>query len=278
MPINDVFKESAHEVSDRILRDREARVKSILVVEGSGDKTTLMPLLPGVSIFPAHTRKSVIEVGRDLLVYNQTQFACLIDQDFDENIVANNHVLGNRLITYEGRDLECMLIDLGALDKLINAYGDRSKIDSLGGAYRVRNDLLTAVNPISRLRKANAIHQWGLPFNKIHDLPNRFRIGDKPPVLKPGYCEHLLELWDAEPPAKPPLLDQMHAVMENEELLKPRGKDVLAVTSLALRKWIGNQGSRAPDEETLMKLLQSYGELVFRETSWLQHIKTTVDT
>jgi len=249
---------------------RKARPKTpILLVEGRADKILLEDLLSKeVYIVDAGTRKLVVQYCQALLNWNLDRFMCVFDHDFEEPEELQLGHLEQRCFPYEGRDLEMMLVSLGALEKVITRYGSPDKVQKLGGARTLANLIVESVRPVARLRQANADNHWGLPFDSV-PLLKRLEFTDGRIQLKEGYADALLSHTDSGV-RRDQLEQALREPLDSE--LGPNGKDVAAAAGFILHK-LGSLDAASATTELITKNLHSCGAMPLKLSPWFKELE-----
>ena len=142
---------------------------AFLLVEGSSDRTFYERfvdkkacVLISVSGKPS-SKLRVIEVLSILEEENFQGILAIVDADFD-HLKASSHSLSNLILT-DTHDLETMLLQSSALEKVIAEFGSEEKITNFG--RDVRTALLEAGMPIGYLLWISQLDDLNLTFNGI---------------------------------------------------------------------------------------------------------------
>lgn len=257
-------------LADRIRQHRQAVRGPVLVVEGVSDRTTLQPVLPGVSIFPAGNRRVALDESHLLHQRGTTRWACIVDLDFDDEVASYD--LGGHLHPYVGADLEAMLVMLGVLHDLIEHLGSEDKIAREGGIDAVVNQACKTIFGIACLRKENAANGWGLPFDtvpiegKIDLRTLQFNVRGYCTALRPRTAivdlQTLIEI----------------ATQEQGDEFHFSGKDVVAAVSVALRRRVGSLKKEQVNVEVLEASLRAASAWRLSTADWLSQLKTILQS
>ncbi len=248
--------------ADRTRLHLQGSADRVLMVEGVADATVLREVLPHYAIVIAGKREKVLRAAEELLDAGQKRFVAVIDRDFEP--VPEGGDWNEVLFPYEGRDLECMLVELGGLARLIRFKGVDAKVTKAGGPDEVVKRCKLAIEPVTRLRSHARVHEWALAFDRV---PIEGKVQAETLALKHlPYCMALVAASDTD-----------LAVRDVEQVASdasvdpgpPRGKDVVAVAAVALRKIAGDLPKAACDPGVLCADLHGYSLLLLRESAWL---------
>ncbi|NDO90653.1 hypothetical protein [Cellulosimicrobium composti] len=254
----------------------------VVVVEGPDDALVLKPHLEGAQFFPAAGKPNAIETARDLIESGISDFTCITDPDFDDPLDFAD--LASVHHPYEGADLEAMLIGLGVLALVLEHTGSRPKIQAAGGPDAVVRLLIRLAAPVSRLRAASRRQAWGIAFDEV-EIEKYVDSKGEMRLKVPEYCLALrrrtldvLRNSDGNVSAVP-----SDAVMISScdsdcdaDALRFRGKDVLALASVATRRQFGNLSKAASDKDLLCNQLHSSSGLLLSRSNWLAVLKRRV--
>lgn len=254
--------------ADRIRLHLQSSRARVLIVEGVTDAEVLGDILAGRSVFPVGSRGIVLQTAAELMTLGTMAFIAVIDLDFTPppSGVDWDFVLH----PYEERDLESMLIRLGALHRLLRYKGSSSKIALYGGIDALVGQLLEVVRPITRLRFENARRSLGLCFDAVR-LEDK--IDAKTLELRlDSYCAALAAA--SEVPAAP-----LKAIAAEEvtDVGAPRGKDVIAAASVALRRVGGSLPKAACEPEILGADLLAASSLLLRDSQWFSTLRKRLE-
>jgi 5S rRNA maturation endonuclease (ribonuclease M5) len=267
----------------RLHRQRDQR--PFLIVEGPSDVRILQRAFADQDIvyFPANTRSLALEAAEKLEEWRQLNFACVVDRDFDVEVEEAEKRL-HSVHPYENADMEAMLAVSKAGIDLLLEIGSSDKIDKLGGVQEVIIRLMEILEPVTRLRRANAENQWGLAFDKV-DLSGK--IDKKSMVLKlRPYCTALHEKSEASPGVAALVQYADGTQPLSQEPVCPRGsrpyfrgRDFLVVLGAALCGYCGTKRAQSVTQENLEGSLRLAGAQEIRISDWgrdlLQRIGVT---
>lgn len=255
-------------LADRVRQHRQAVDCPVLVVEGPDDRTTLGKIFPGVAIFPAAGRKNALEESQRLLEWSFQRWACVVDRDFDGVVASYN--LGSHLHSYQGADLEGMLILLGVLHDLLEHFGSSAKIAHEGGIDHLVKALRDEVAGVANLRTRNAAESWGLPFDRV---PLESKIDRRSMQLNiHGYCA---ALKGRDVPVKlSTLIEAANGRLDDPDHFS--GKDVVAATAVALRSRCGSLPKAQADREILLTALRASSAWRLNSSDWVGKLQSVL--
>lgn len=249
-------------VEDRIRQHRQAIHDAVLIVEGPSDYYLLKEFFAAENIFPAQGKKNVIDAVSVLNSWGITGIRGLVDRDFEDPPKINS------IITYDFRDLEGAIVNLGGLKTIVEAFGSASKIENAGGINSVVDTILTAVKPLTFLRAINHREQHHLKFDAV-DIQGK--IDRTSLELKTtSYATALNAVSDSNLGS-----DKIEWYLNNSQELDdlgPRGRDVLSWTGVALRKRVGTLSQAESRVQNLENALKISSIHIFRKSLCLQKI------
>lgn len=255
-------------VEDRIRQHRQVSSGPILVVEGPDDLLLLRDHIPQESIFPADGKRNVLRAMDSLAEWNLVGARAIVDADFDEPEGGRDD---QRILLYEGRDLEGMLIGFGVLIHLLEHQGSASKLDGLGGPQNFSAQLVQEAHAIAEIRAANERESWALRFDGVDITTKTDRRTLRLDLSR--YVAALIQASDSE--VKAPAV--LQAVVGDElDGRGPRGRDVLAFAGLALRAKAGSLPAAATGVEMLSGQLRSSAGLAIRSSEWLSAVRASI--
>ncbi|MBQ0985206.1 hypothetical protein KBZ10_11880 [Streptomyces sp. F63] len=272
-------------LEDRIRLHRQRDKRPVIIVEGPSDARILQRAFQekDIAYFPASTRSLALEAAEKLEAWAQENFACVVDRDFDDAVEHAEQRL-RTVHPYENADMEAMLaLSRAGLDLLLEV-GSCDKIEKLGGAQKVSSQLMGILEPVTRLRRANAENSWGLAFDAV-DLSSK--IDKKTMTLKVrSFCNALLdnsrntpELSTCGWPELPSLSTLMdHAEGRQHVTREPvcprgskpyfRGRDFLLVLGVALCGYCGTKRAQSVTQDILEGALRLAGAHELGLSQW----------
>jgi hypothetical protein len=254
-------------VEDRIRQHRQVEKSApIILVEGTGDKNVLEPLLPDVQLFSTDGRTNALHAATKLQEWGVRNYVAVVDRDFDGD--SEFEALGNIVYPYLGRDLEGMLITLGALHLILRHQSSASKVEAAGGLNKVVTQILDATKPVTALRRASRLNNWGLTFDavKLHTKVDSSSLE----INVHGYCAAVLSQSTTD--ANLGMLKEAATIDPNgddDDVASPRGRDALVVAGVALRRLLANLPAAACEEAILTAQLHSSSGLLLSQSDWL---------
>ncbi|MFB9665157.1 hypothetical protein HP467_12795 [Curtobacterium albidum] len=229
----------------------------MIIVEGPDDELTLRAHFSTSAFFPAGGRVNVIRAATTLSRWNVDNFAAIVDNDYLEKPPPP-------VKSYDGRDLEAMLVRIGVLAIVIEHQGSRLKLEKFGGAHAFVARLIDEARFLSALRAVNARDNLGLPFDSVDVFK---KVNQKSLVFpKRELCQALLAKSSSDLSADE-LLEAALAV--EDDGIGPSGKDVTGLAGVALRSAVGNIPHTAADVKILLPALRSSAGLLLSASPWL---------
>ncbi|GIJ75977.1 hypothetical protein SAMN05443287_106212 [Micromonospora phaseoli] len=266
-------------VADRIRQHRQADSRPVIVVEGPADSRFLRAGFDDeYVIFPTGTRSSAINVTEQLSAWRIPDAACVVDRDFDDE-VRSRELSGFPVFAYENADLEAMASKTDAFDLMIYELGSEQKVRDNGGPEAISRLIHMVVEPIARLRAANAAKRWGLAFDKVN-------VADKVSLKTlefnlDSYCA-ALRGESISPPSMAELISVANGSVPLPYVpLCPRrsspyyrGRDFLAVAGVALRRRAGSCQKAATDAEHLGGVIRAIACKNVKNSPWGKDLRT----
>lgn len=260
-------------VADRIRLHRQIDKSPVVIVEGPSDVLLLNRAFPRKwTYFPAGTRLVALQAVRDLNGWGTKEFIGVVDRDFDDD-VRECEEQGLPILPYENADIEAMLANSKTYSVLLDELGSSEKISKGGGVKAILQAAQKAVKPIAWLRRANFENQWGLAFDKV-DVASKIDPKTLQLKLQP-YCA-ALSATVSHDPSQNLLLD--YATGKKTPSHTPscprgsepyyRGRDLLAVTGVALRALAGSCPRNITDAEHLAKVLRLTATAFIYHSKW----------
>lgn len=255
-------------IEDRLRQHRQVDSRALVIVEGPGDDLVLRQHLPDVAIFSADGKRNVLRAMEAMGSWNIRGVRGVIDADFDE---ADNDQADDRVIFYEKRDLEGMLISLGVLSSLLEHQGSTVKLTDLGGAKALSEQLVETAMIVARIRAANYRHKWGINFDQV-DISSKADRRSLNLDLR-RYVSALIQTCAASVSSA-----EVEAVATagNLDGRGPRGRDVLALAGLALRHKAGSLPAAATKVELLERQLRSSAAFALDRSEWMAALRVTI--
>jgi Protein of unknown function (DUF4435) len=247
-----------------------------LLVEGSSDKffyecfvDKLSCQISVISGKPS-SKERVIAVLGILEKSNFLGVLGIVDADFDR-LDSLSHNSPNLLLT-DTHDLETMLINSPALDKVVRAFGSEEKIAKFG--TNVRTVLVEAGISIGYLRWISQCDRLDLTFNGI-----KYSKFIKEQSLQIDELELIKEVKNKSQMLSLDNKDILQRIAEqksnNHDCWQVCcGHDLVEILSLGLRKAIGTMKSSEIEPDSLERSLRlAYEEVYFRQTQLYSNIR-----
>ncbi|MDF2507560.1 MAG: hypothetical protein K0Q52_1419 [Microbacterium sp.] len=252
-------------VEDRIRQHLQAEKRPVLLVEGPDDLMALRQHVPESVIFPADGKVNVLRAMSTLSDWEIVGVRAVADADFDDNDDNPS------LILYDFRDLEGMLIALGALNVLLENVGSAGKLESAGGSVPVVASLVEEAIPLARLRQASRRQAWGLQFDAV-DLQSKTDTRSVIVDLD-RYAAAVVQASDTTASIR-----EARQAMDTEVLdaRGPRGRDVVAIAGQALRAKLGTLHHAACKEDVLSPQLRLAAIMLVAESNWLARLRQAI--
>ncbi|WP_207128100.1 DUF4435 domain-containing protein [Actinocatenispora comari] len=272
------------EAATRIRLHHQADPRPVLVVEGPSDSRFLEEvLLDQCAVFPVGGRPNVLNVVREVEALNVASLRLfgILDRDFDHKI-ATAESEGLPIFPYENADLEAMAIVSSAFKVLVSEVASADKLHRFGGLVQLKKALYHAVEPLARLRAANAYHQWGLNFDAV-DVCAKIDPDSCALKIRP-YCMALVAKSSGSPPPVDTLVDfaQGAETIENPPTCprgsRPyfRGRDLLSALAALLKRVIGTAPSSVTKPEHLEHILHVAFCSPVHSEAWTSELKSRV--
>lgn len=255
-------------VEDRIRQHRQVESVPVLVVEGPDDLLLLRDHLRREVIFPADGKRNALRAMESLAAWSISGVRAILDADFDEPEQRTD----TRILLYEGRDLEGMLVLLGVLAHLLEHQGSASKLRNLGGPEELCRQLVREAHSIAEIRAANARESWGLRFDGVDVSPKVDRVTLKLDVS--GFVAALIQASDTDVDAATVLSTVTGGTLDGRG---PRGRDILAFAGRALRARVGSLQAAATTVDVLSRQLRSSSGLAVDRSDWLSSVRASID-
>lgn len=263
---------------DRIKLHRQADKRGILVLEGESDERFINRLAPGRwMLFRAGSRNIVITTIERTVALGVDRAAGLIDQDFDAIVT----VLRDRdlpIFWCDNADLEGHLFLTSALKNLVEELASEVKLRAYGGSDAVQKVAIAVALEIAALRRANASHGWGLPFDRI-DLSRKIDR-ETLSLKRQSYCQALADCCDHPVDSR-----VLHEIAERagdsrsttSSDLFFRGKDALVIVGVALKSKIGSCSSDTARSDHLASVLRLSATFTLLDAPPFSDIASCID-
>ena len=268
---------TANDVANGIRMVRDQFSGTFLIVEGqTADSRVYKRLVDSeqVQVTPAHNKDNAIAT---LKILEEADFAgvvAIIDADF-WRLEGLDPTSPNLFIT-DTHDLETMLLESPALDKLLDEFGSAQKITDFAANNNmdVRQALLVAARPIGYLRWVSQRGDFSLKFEGI--VFSRFIDHD---TLHIDISELIREVKNK---SRRHDLDDNDLRNKIDELTDSKhsawdiccGHDLVYILSFGLRRILGSNDSNEVEPETLERFLRTgYESAYFLSTRLYQALR-----
>ena len=257
-------------IANKIRLRREVSSSTFLLVEGSSDKVFYERFIDksACELEIAVGKLRVINVIEILDRSNFCGVLGIVDADFDR-LESLSHNSPNLLLT-DTHDLETMLINSPALDKLVREFGSEDKISKFG--MDVRTALIEAGMSIGYLRWISHRDRLNLTFSGIKY--SKFIKEQNLQLDELGLIQEVKNKSQASFDNK--YIQQQMAAQksDNHDCWQVCcGHDLVEILSLGLRKAIGTMKASEIEPESLERSLRlAYEEVYFRQTQLYANI------
>ncbi|MFD9722777.1 hypothetical protein [Streptomyces sp. NPDC059072] len=261
-------------VADRIRLHRQSDKRPVVIVEGPSDQRMLSRAFSDqdFSYFSAGTRNLAINASLTLVGWGLQGVACVVDRDFDD-VVMQSTEASQAVHPYENADMESMLLVSRVGADMLQELGSTGKIETQGGAQAIISRIFEILEPVTRLRRANAENSWGIAFDAV-DLASK--IDKKEMALKiHSYCMALHQTSSTSPGIK---VLEAYAVGSRKLNSQPacprgstpyfRGRDFLAALGVALCGYCGSKRPQSVPVDGLEESLRLAGAYELRLHPW----------
>jgi hypothetical protein len=257
--------------ADEIRLRRTVYNGAFAIVEGSSDFKFYRQILVEDGIVVASNKSMAIEVLKILNHENAVDVVAIVDKDFDELREILPQI--DNLFFTDSHDLETLLIQSPALEKVLNEFGSNDKIKNLG--EDVRDILLNAGCSIGYLLWVSfqdALHLKfeGIQYGKFLDKTS----------LKLDENNLMKEVKNR---SQQPALDLESLKKQFSELKDSkhdrwqvcRGHDLVEILSVGLLQMLGSRKATAVTSEILERSLRlAYEKSYFSQTKLYDALKT----
>jgi hypothetical protein len=224
-------------------------------------------------IFIGGSRTTVLAVAGSEALLGYDRVVCLADRDFDD-LVAEAIIDGKNVVSYDGADLEDMLMASPAADRLVDELGSVLKLAAFGRKALFDTARVEA-EKVARLRRANGINGWGLVFDEV-DIAGK--VDRDSLFLSVTRLSAALQQTTSADVKR----SELEEVAEHGDLPncprsgRPlvRGEDQLSVVGVALRKLVGTRTKSQSEPEFLAAVLRASAVSDWlRSRSWFEDLR-----
>jgi Protein of unknown function (DUF4435) len=253
-------------LANRVRQRRETYQGSLLIVEGASDAKFYGQLIDQACcqlLPPAQNRDKAIKVLE--ILQEAPGVIAIVDKDFDE---LNDKLpdIPNLFFT-DTHDLETMLLQSPALEKLLGEFGSEDKLAKFG--RNVREILLAAGSAIGYLLWVSLQDNLNLKFEGI-DFP-KFIDAATLTIDETKLIEEV-KRKSQKPGLKTPELQQRlncQKVPTHDRWQVCRGHDLINILAVGFRKVLGSNQPNEVTVEILERVLRVGYEQVYFQTTQL---------
>lgn len=197
----------------------------------------------------------------------------IVADDFAE--VSNDNVPSPNIVRTQGNDMEIMIADSPALDKVLLHYGSAEKIDALCAARgtNVKKIIATEAAKIGVIRLASKRRDWNLRFRGMN---YHFTTNSACTIDIAAATVHILARTGAGAPNTAQLQKECEEIeaLGINCLLLSNGHDFTRILARALKRDIGSNNVFETDSSELEKVLRvAYERQYFSGTTTFEAIK-----
>lgn len=262
-------------LADRIRLHRQVDQRSAVVVEGPSDERLVKGLIASdaVVVFVSGSRNEALVAASELRGLSVDRMASLVDRDFDD-AVDQAQAAGDPVVAYDGADLEDMLAHSPAFERVLGELASEEKLSAYGGASAVLSEVRSAGLMVARLRRLNAERGWSLAFDAV-DISSKVDR-DTLALDVTAVCMALRSTWEEEVPQTE--LEEVARTGHSgtcPRTARPlvRGRDLLVVVGVGLRKLIGSRPKAQTTPDLLEEVLRSSADREWlRESRWFAEL------
>jgi Protein of unknown function (DUF4435) len=259
-------------IANKIRLRREISSSTFLLVEGSSDKVFYERFIDNAAckLEIAAGKLRVINVLDILDKSNFSGVLGIVDADFDR-LESVSHNSPNLLLT-DTHDLETMLINSPALDKVVREFGSEEKITKFG--IDMRTALVETGISIGYLRWISQRDQLNLTFKGI-----KYSKFIKEQSLQLDELELIKEVKNKSQMLSLDNKAILQRITEQKSDIHDCwqvccGHDLVEILSLGLRKAIGTMKPSEIEPDNLERSLRlAYEEVYFRQTQLYENIR-----
>lgn len=248
---------------------------AILIVEGGNDKNLFNQFIDDslCYLIVAHGKENAISAISILNSEKKKGIVALVDSDYWRiDGIESDH---KNLLVTDLNDIECMIFDSTALDKVVAEYCSKNKVEKIGD---LRNYFIDRATTIGLLRLTSHRKRFNLVFESIDY--KKFTDRDTLDIDVDLLVRHINQLTSNLMRKKNiisrniPDMELIKYMEEQKELTKYHdklktccGHDIIGIFAIGLRKLIGTVSSAVSDYENIGKLFRlAYGSVEFKAT------------
>ncbi len=264
---------------DRIRQHRQSSKRPILVLEGISDERFCARIFGRdiVDCFVVGTRDVVLETVEQLYKIGVDRIVGIVDRDFDD-VVSAFELRGVPVVPWDNADLEAMLAFTSAFNDMLMEIGSTDKIRKYGGVSHIQEHASTTVVPIAKIRSTNSRARLGFTIDGV-DIATKVRlvaeIASKPPrpqLVTQALCDAIVSASEHAAGTRVHLIEALdtsdrYCLTTGNSYV--RGKDMLAVVGVMLRRAIGSLRKAETGSDQLSRVLRLAANIeLLKETPW----------
>lgn len=266
---------SAHSLANEIRLKRQSFHGAFLLVEGHADAVFFKDrIAENCEIIVTRGRKKALDTVQILATNGVLGFVAVIDADY--GFIFGETIDHTRVLLYDHRDLEMMLLISPAFDKVLAEYGSESKIGKLESTTgrSTLEMVIGGTRALGSLRVVSFREQLGLRFDGL-----RFSgfMDEKTLAIDLGKMVDTVLNHSQAHTLKRETVDRLRMELDSEGHLDVAicaGHDAIQILALGLRKAIGNQASTVSNEEAIERAFRlAYESEYFLRTALYQSIR-----
>lgn len=256
-------------IPGRLFQRSKAENRAVLVVEGPADARLLRQVGVECEIYIAQGRKNVIDTV-ELMTKEGVPFAIgVIDSDFLTPDYKNGE--SSDIYPYDNVDLEAMLVELGALVRVLEEVGSSDKVQEQGGLEKSSQTVIQEAQYWAAIRRLNVEERWDIPFDKysfhkyyVHNKP--FQFQRKTQELESRICQDVGVS-----------VGELRSKLATREVEgQYSGKDAARVAALMVRSYLGSQGNADPKGDMFMAALRLAGAYFLSQSKWRSELSMRI--
>ena len=261
---------TADDIANDIRMNRSLHKGVFLIVEGSNDSLALQSFVDqdACHVSVALGKENAIGAARILNGDNFLGFLAIVDADFD--CILGNMIEEENVLVTDLHDLDCMLLDSPAFDRVLAELGSAERIQIFSKKHGplVANILAKKAEPLGCMLLVSLKEEFNLTFNELSF--SKFIDQDTLKCNVPSMIQHVLnksqEYGLDKEVLKSSITTELDAGHELWQVV--RGHDVVQVLSIALRKVLAARNASDVTPEKLEQWLRiAYNKDYFRATT-----------
>ncbi len=263
-----------HTVANSIRQARELLSSTFLIVEGDIDSRVYKNFFANndCQTQVAHNKENAIKALKILQGENFQGLLAIVDADFD--ILENMNYANHSLFLTDFHDLECMILESPAFDKVLSEFGSEGKIVELKKNNIIRDVFFEISAFIGYLRWISLSDALNLTFEGL-DF-GKFIKKDSL-VFDLGLLVNAVKNKSQRPDINSTILiEKINALTEHnhDKRQVSCGKDLVEILAIGLQKVLGTNNSNKVTSEIIARDLRlAYEFEFFVSTELYQNVK-----